>query len=146
MTATPPQDSDQLEQAELRQYRTHAEVVISAGETLPTQAEPTKPEEQLMSNCKCGAKLRANNTKGACYRCSAGKTAAPGAEGSTTAPRAHVGTLSPRKQFKAVTAALGIDGEALLDGFRSGWLARIKATVQKAGPDQDDDFELPAKT
>lgn len=95
-----------------------------------------------MSNCTCGAKLRPNNTKGTCYRCSAIAAGKPREAGSGHAGASTGGTT--RKQFKTIATALGFDADALIDGFCAAWLARIKASVAKAAvDDSDDDYALP---
>lgn len=83
----------------------------------------------------CNKTLRSNNERGVCKQCFdkglRGTAAEPGS------PRAKP-VASVRKQFKTITAALGFDADELLDGFRSSWLARIKASVSKAHLDDDD--------
>lgn len=93
-----------------------------------------------MSDKKCpydGKKLRSDNTKGVCAKCSArGRTLenAPQTSGADEAPPVS-GKKQERhgqelKEFRQVAKLLGVDGDQLLVEFARGWLSEMRAKAR----------------
>ena len=95
---------------------------------------------------KCGKKLRSDNTKGICgqagpcaRRAAAGGVAADAGDddilertGGTKPAEAPPKTKSDAmKRFRVVAEAMGYDPEQLLSTYCEGWLAAVKAEVDK---------------
>ncbi len=91
--------------------------------------EEAPMDEVRLCSAGCGSKLRRDNTKGVCSKCQLGKR--DHGEPVAAPPR------EVRKQFRALTSALGIDGDGLIDRFCKGWIENLKSRATPSIADDD---------
>lgn len=77
-------------------------------------------------NCSkgCGRTLGPNNRSGICTPCQ---------NGGTEREKKPAPTSDVKKQFRALTAALDVDGDELVERFMQGWIDNLKSRVSVDG-------------
>lgn len=121
------------------------ELLALAGIQPTKEGEAMSEQVERLCTAGCGTKLGAANKSGICTPCQRPGRAAAAVSGSEPAPaRRARATVSDdvRKQFKVLTAALGVDGDALVDRFCRAWIDKLKARVT---PSDEDDYQLPGE-
>lgn len=81
----------------------------------------------------CGKKLNANNTKGVCHSGCRSAEAPPSMRAhdtpSTRRPVKRASAGEALERFRAVSEALGMDPDAVLEEFAEAWLAELREKV-----------------
>jgi hypothetical protein len=106
--------------------------------------EEVMADEAGRQCAKCGKNLRPANRHDTCSVCRGVSVAgAANGNGGGMANSSSSARGDVRKNFRTLTAALGLNGEAMLDRFCAAWIENLKERARASSSDDSDDFRTP---